>query len=76
MNFGQALEALKNGSKLARSGWNGKNMFVYYVPEGSTELDGIEIECTPYLAIRTTQNTIAPWLASQTDLLADDWAIV
>lgn len=75
MNFGQALEALKNDHKLARSGWNGKNMFIYHVPEGSTELDGLVIECNPYIAMMTAQNTVVPWLASQTDLLADDWAV-
>jgi hypothetical protein len=75
MNFGQALEALKNGSKLARSGWNGKNMFIYYVPEGFTELNGISVKCDPYIAMLTAQNTVVPWLASQTDLLTDDWSI-
>lgn len=35
MNFGQAIEALKNSKKVARKGWNGKGMFVYYVPAGN-----------------------------------------
>ena len=35
MNFGQAIEALKNGKKVARIGWNGKGMFLYYVPVGA-----------------------------------------
>ena len=81
MNFGQAIEALKNGKKVARVGWNG--MFLYYVPVGAyapyTEIaaslvneNGL-VEYGAYIAMKTAQGNVVPWLASQTDMLAEDW---
>lgn len=67
MNFSEALELLKAGRRLKRTGWNGKNQFVFLVKE--TRIAGH----LPYLAMRTVQENVIPWLASQTDLLADDW---
>lgn len=86
MNFSQALEAVKAGSKVAREGWNGKGMFVFLVP-GSTftvnrpPLLGIYPEGTvvnyhAHIDMRTADGQIVPWLASQTDLLTDDWLVV
>ncbi len=86
MNFGQALEELKKGEKVARKGWNGKGMFIYYVPKGAynpctpiaetlVNDDGL-VEYSDYIAMKTTQNTVTPWLASQSDMLSDDWYIV
>lgn len=86
MNFGQALEALKSGSSVCRSGWNGKGMFLYHVPAGNyparTDIakatwgnDGL-VPYGPYIAMKTAQDNVVPWLASQTDVLADDWEIV
>lgn len=78
MSFGLAIEATKKGQKIARTGWNGKGIFVY-IPADRGEMTN------PYLAIDTyglqTDNPdaprcIVPWLASQTDMLADDWMIV
>jgi hypothetical protein len=82
--FGTALEELKAGSKVARSGWNGKGMFIYYVPAASypaqTEIAKKEFgETVPYgayIAMKTAQGNVVPWLASQTDVLADDWQVV
>ena len=86
MNFGQALEALKQGSKVARAGWNGKGMFIFLVP-GSTfkvnrpPLLGIypedtEIKYHAHIDMKTATGEIVPWLASQTDVLAEDWEII
>jgi hypothetical protein len=80
MNFGQALEALKDGKKAARAGWNGKGIFIELQrPDANSKMT------SSYIFIDTTglqtDNTAAPksrvpWLASQTDMLADDWAVV
>ncbi len=85
MNFGQALEELKIGAKAARTGWNGKGMFIYYVPENSypatTEVakdlwKGVNVPYGAYIAMKTAEENVVPWLASQTDMLAEDWVIV
>jgi hypothetical protein len=86
LNFGQAIEALKKGQKVARQGWNGKGMFLYYVPANkypyTTEIgksisdkEG-NVEYGAYIAMKTAQGNVVPWLASQTDVLAEDWVIV
>jgi len=84
LNFGQAIEALKEGKKLARYGWNGKGMFLYHVPansypaqtEAAKAAFGDVVPYQAYIAMKTTQNTVVPWLASQSDVLAEDWAII
>lgn len=84
MNFGQAIEALKNGNRACREGWNGKGMFLYYVPAANypavTEIARIQFGDTvpygSYIAMKTAQNNVVPWLASQTDVLAEDWQIL
>lgn len=87
MNFGQALEALKNGLKVARKGWNGKNMFLF-LTKGRTipndkmrsfkhfeDLDNVTL--SDHIDMRDAQgNYVSGWLASQTDMLSDDWIIV
>lgn len=86
MSFGLAIEAMKKGKKVSRRGWNGKGMFLYYVPEGRypartdaaksiAEEDG-KVDYGAYIAMKTVQGNIVPWLASQTDMLADDWEVV
>jgi Protein of unknown function (DUF2829) len=83
MDFSEALLKLKNGSKVTRNGWNGKGQFIYFVPESTypaqTEIAkatfGKNVPYGAYLAIRTVQNNVVPWLASQTDLLANDWEV-
>ena len=69
MNFSQALESLKLGSDIARSGWNGKNMYLNLVPARP------EDKKLAFIQMRTVQGNYVPWLASQTDLLVDDWEI-
>lgn len=85
MNFGLAIEAAKKGKKIARVGWNGKGMFLYHVPAAayppSTEVakaafNGENVPYGAYIAMKTAQGNVVPWLASQTDILADDWYIV
>lgn len=85
MDFGRAIEALKRGRKIAREGWNGKDMFLYYVPSASyppsTDIakeafNGEAVPYGAYIAMKTAQGNVVPWLASQTDALAEDWKIV
>lgn len=85
MNFGEALAVLKNGGMVSREGWNGKGMFLFLVP-GSTFAvnrppllgiypEGTAINYQPHIDMRTAQGTIVPWLASQSDILAEDWMV-
>lgn len=85
MNFGKAIEALKDGKMVARKGWNGKGMYLYLI--NGTELQKTlkygygeyenEPTITDSIAMKTAQNTIVVgWLASQTDMLAEDWEII
>jgi len=85
MNFGQALAWLKSGEKVARTGWNGKGMFLFLVPGSVFTVnrppllgiypEGTEITYCPHVDMRTADGSIVPWLASQTDILADDWEV-
>jgi hypothetical protein len=77
MDFGKALEKLKNGHKVARSGWNGKGIFIEI-----QRPDEFSKMTSPYIFINTTglqtdnpdaPKSLVPWLASQTDMLAEDW---
>lgn len=80
MNFGKAIESLKEGKKVARSGWNGKGMWLTlvrawdYNPNGHNSPAGIEK--LPWIGIKTADYKFVPWLASQTDVLAEDWVEV
>ncbi len=92
LTFGQALEAAKQGKRIARTGWNGKGMWVAY-GAGNPALEaekfwnphtrkfaednGGTAEVLPYLLFKTADNKILMgWLASQTDMLAEDWIIL
>jgi hypothetical protein len=84
LTFGLAVEALKKGFKLARNGWNGKGMFIYYVPENSypalTNIAKKEFGDTvlfnAYLAIKNVNGIVSTWVPSINDCLAEDWQIV
>lgn len=107
LNFGQAIEALKQGKLVAREGWNGKNMFVFQRPSDTLTTgfipnvkslpqsvkDWIDknmddkqnpgeqgltpVKFTAYLCLKSADNTIVNgWLASQSDMLAEDWLIL
>lgn len=88
MNFGEALGALKAGRAVRRSGWNGKGMSMILVP-GSKGLVveagrpfaevlpvGTTFNYLPHIDMQTAQGDFVPWLASQTDLLSDDWEVI
>jgi hypothetical protein len=89
MNFGQAVEALKEGKKVARNGWNGKGMWIVLMPalyldKGVVNArttkhigEGVDLDSQPYIAMWTAAKQWQPgWLASQADILAEDWEIV
>lgn len=86
MGFERALVQLKQGKRLQRAGWNGKGQFIYLVPGSSFHVDraplmgiypkGTAINYRPHIDIRTADGACVPWVASQTDLLAEDWEIV
>lgn len=89
MNFGQALEALKLGTKVSRDGWNGKGMFVVWqkgYPQGipcnkqTAEAWGMQegdlFRCEPYLQIQMVNGSHAMWVPSINDVLAEDWGVV
>lgn len=77
MHFGQALEAVKQGKAIRRAGWNGSGLSVKaQFPDATSKMT------LPYLYIeypedaKTTPGARCPWLASQTDIMAEDWQII
>jgi len=81
MSFGLAIEALKKGLPVARTGWNGKGLWLTYEqPQGNMTLPFIAINYPGFPASETAPKShisaSVPWLASQTDMLADDWNVV
>lgn len=110
LNFGQAIEALKQGKRVARKNWNGKGMFIFMRPADELNVefvvdkvkslpksvkdyylqdivdekgqrlpveDNDVVKFTAYLCMKAADGTIVNgWLASQTDMLSEDWAIL
>lgn len=106
LNFGQAIEALKQGKRVARQGWNGKGMFIFERPADELEYSFIEkvkslpqsvkdflrnkalspegslsdlpkVKFGAYLCMYAADGSIVNgWLASQTDMLSEDWCIL
>lgn len=84
LSFGLALEAAKKGKRIARKGWNGKGMYVFLadVADLHTDadlggLEGKNVTVRDCFAMKCADDSICPgWLASQTDMLADDWMIL
>jgi hypothetical protein len=71
-NFGQALEKLKAGEKVARHGWNGKGMYIQ-------KNKGVDFEhaiIEPFFVIKNVKNSFNTWVPSVSDLLAEDWTVV
>lgn len=67
-DFSVALKELNTGGRLTRQGWNGKSQWLEMQrPDAGSKMT------LPYIYIRTVQGDLVPWLASQTDLLAEDW---
>lgn len=81
-SFSDAIKYLKRGLKVARKGWNGKGMYLRYVEPYTdkaykvTECEPIDGTLLPYIAMKTADNGFVPWLASQTDMLSEDWVFV
>jgi hypothetical protein len=96
MTFSEALEQLKKGMRVARTGWNGKGMFIVIMPELQLPPfntqdtnrkvndrtakwigEDAPLNCRPYIAMYTALKEWQPgWLASQADLLAEDWELL
>ena len=86
MDFSSALLNVKAGMRMRRAGWNGKGMFIFLVPGSVFKVnrppllgiypEGTEIRYHAHVDMRTADGMVVPWLASQTDLLAEDWEIV
>lgn len=86
MNFGQALEAVKAGSKIARTGWNGKGLFIFLVPGSIFKVnrapllgiypEGTEITYGPHLDVKQADGSVSTWAPSIVDALAEDWELV
>lgn len=82
MNFGEALERVKSGKKIQREGWNGKNQFVelgnhvsYVRPNGEVVNANHEAMGNQVLVFHGTSGIQVGWLATQSDVLADDWMV-
>jgi len=71
MDFGDMLRSIRDGQWCCRAGWNGKGMYIALQPP-----DANSKMTLPYIYMRTVQGDFVPWLASQTDMLATDWAVV
>lgn len=83
MNFGQALEHIKSGEKAQRKGWNGKNQYIelatnisYLTVEGEQINVNHEAIGNDAIAFVGTSGVQLGWLASQADILAEDWIIL
>lgn len=83
MNFGDALVAIKAGNRVARDGWNGKGMWIALVRDWRARLERPPIGAPggftrrmPWIVMRTADAGFVPWLASQTDVLAEDWQVI
>lgn len=78
MDFGYAVKMMKEGKRASRIGWNGKGMWLR-LAESPTKteyrIDGEVFGFLPYIQMKTADDKIVPWLASQTDVLAEDWVI-
>ena len=84
VNFGEAIEALKHGKRVAREGWNGKGMYLLLIKGDAVRQaisdrygdcgEGLPVCDAIYM--KTADNKLIPWLASQTDILAEDWVIL
>lgn len=83
MSFGMAIEALKAGKRVARAGWNGKGMWLclvlgyeYNPDKGKSTVFALGCQKLPWIGMKTADSCFVPWLASQTDMLAEDWTVV
>lgn len=74
--FGAAIGSLKQGKKVCRRGWNGKNMFLVLIGALNYNVDNSHVKDflgQAFIGMKTAQDMFVPWLASQSDMLAEDW---
>lgn len=86
LDFASVVRGLKAGKRFARAGWNGKGMFVFLVPGSHFTVnrepllsilgEGAEVDYHAHIDMKTAQGYVVPWLASQADVLAEDWVEV
>ena len=86
MTFGEAIQAMKEGRKVCRAGWNGKGMFLFLVPGSTFKVnrppllgiypEGTEITYQPHIDMKTVDDRVVPWLVSQSDILDTDWELL
>lgn len=83
LSFSQALDHIKNGVRMQRVGWNGKGMYIFLIGTDSsvpgiggwTYTNGVNdnYPLRPFIAMKTADDQVVPWVASQSDLLVEDW---
>jgi len=86
LDFGTALQALRDGKRVSRAGWNGRGMFVYLVPAASYPVqtgaakahfgEGAMVPYNAYLALKGADDTVSTWAPSGSDALAEDWRVL
>lgn len=86
MNFGDAIKELKLGKRLQRTGWNGKGLFIYFVPAASYPVqtgaakehfgEGAMVPYAAYIALKNVDETVSTWAPSINDTLAEDWQVI
>lgn len=86
LDFGAVVDGLKKGKRYARSGWNGKGMFIFLVNGSNFKVnreplltimgEGTEVTYRPHVDMKTVDGEIVPWICSQSDMLANDWCLV
>lgn len=83
--FGWAVKQMRDGKKVRRKGWNGHGMFIFLVPASKFYVNrspllgiypsGATVEYHAHVDMVTAQGYVIPWLASQADILDDDWEL-
>lgn len=86
LSFSEALRALKTGGRVARTGWNGKGMWLILIGPGDWQVENVDLHGpddlggglrpTGWIGQKTADGAFVPWLCSQIDMLAEDWVLV
>ena len=76
-SLGWAIDWLREGKRIARQGWNGKGMYLVLIPGKPSSAGDMDLlPWQEFVAMKTADDTVVPWLCSQTDLLATDWVVI